>query len=227
MQNSEDILSSNIAKELILWKKTENEIELYKFDKILLKNEYVRDIFQINENIFITTGESLQCWDIKNYKSIKKLNYECKGNNSIYKLDEELTGIFLKNNGDILLFNNNDLIGIKIINLSKFSLTSLKLLRNTTILVGIFNEQNKKSFINQYIIKANNQKREKNEKEKFEMIKIKEEEVNFTEDDIYFNEFDWSRINTIDEIDNFVVLGIGGQEKMRNFGKLMIFKKNI
>ena len=133
----------------------------------------------------------------------------------------------MKNNGDILLFNNNDLIGITIINLSKFSLTSLKLLRNTTILVGIFNEQNKKSFINQYIIKANNQKREKNEKEKFEMIKIKEEEVNFTEDDIYFNEFDWSRINTIDEIDNFVVLGIGGQEKMRNFGKLMIFKKNI
>ena len=227
LQNSEDILSSNIAKELILWKKTENEIELYKFDKILLKNEYVRDIFQINENIFITAGESLQCWDIQNYKSIKNLNYECKGNNSIYKLNEELTGIFLKNNGDILLFNNNDLIGITIINLSKFSLTSLKLLRNTTILVGIFNEQNKKSFINQYIIKANNQKREKNEKEKFEMIKIKEEEVNFTEDDIYFNEFDWSRINTIDEIDNFVVLGIGGQEKMRNFGKLMIFKKNI
>ena len=227
LQNSEDILSSNIAKELILWKKTENEIELYKFDKILLKNEYVRDIFQINENIFITAGESLQCWDIKNYKSIKNLNYECKGNNSIYKLNEELTGIFLKNNGDILLFNNNDLIGIAIINLSKFSLTSLKLLRNTTILVGIFNEQNKKSFINQYIIKAKNQKREKNEKEKFEMIKIKEEEVNFTEDDIYFNEFDWSRINTIDEIDNFVVLGIGGQEKMRNFGKLMIFKKNI
>ena len=133
----------------------------------------------------------------------------------------------MKNNGDILLFNNNDLIGIAIINLSKFSLTSLKLLRNTTILVGIFNEQNKKSFINQYIIKAKNQKREKNEKEKFEMIKIKEEEVNFTEDDIYFNEFDWSRINAIDEIDDFVVLGIGGQEKMRNFGKLMIFKKNI
>ena len=226
IKNSDDILSSNIAKELILWKKTQNEDELYKFNKILLKNEYIRDIFQINENIFITSGESLQCWDIKNYESIKKLNYESKGNNSIYKLSQVFTGIFLKNYGDILIFNNKDLIGEKIINLSKFSLTSLKLLTNNTILVGIFDEKDKKSFINQYILEINKEKI-KDEKGKINMIKIKEEKINFTGDDFYFNEFNWSRINTIDEIDNLVFLGIGGQEKTRNFGKLMIFQKNI
>ena len=138
IKNSDDILSSNIAKELILWKKTQNEDELYKVNKILLKNEYIRDIFQINENIFITSGESLQCWDIKNYESIKKLNYNCKGNNSIYKLSDELTGIFLKAKGNILIFNNNDLIGLKIINLTKYSLSSLKLLNNKVILINIY-----------------------------------------------------------------------------------------
>ena len=98
-------------------------------------------------------------------------------------------------------------------------MTSLKLLTNNTILVGIFDEKDKKSFINQYILETNKEKM-KDEKGKINMIKIKEEKVNFTEDDFYFNEFNWSRINTMYEIDNLVFLGIGGQEKTRNFGKL-------
>ena len=60
---------------------------------------------QINDNIFITSGESLLlCWDT-NYEMIKKLEYKCKGNNCLYKINDEFTGILLENNGDILLFN--------------------------------------------------------------------------------------------------------------------------
>jgi hypothetical protein len=224
IKNTDDILSCNISKELILWKKNENEFELYKVHKILLKDEYVWDIFQINENIFITSGENLQCWDVKNYESIKKLKYNCKGNNSIYKLDDELTGIFLKTKGDILIFNNNDLIGIKIINLTEYSLSSLKLLNNNVIIVGIFDEKNKQSYINQYILNKEYQqlaKEQKNDSNKLEMIKIKSEEVNFADDEYYFKEFNWSRINAIEQINDFVFLGIGGQENMKNIGKLI------
>ena len=229
IKNSDDILSCDITKEFILWKKTENEIDLYKVNKYLLKEEYVRDIMQINEKIFLTCGESVLCWDVNNYEIIKKLKYSCKGNNSIYKLSEELTGIFLNTIGDILIFNNKDLAGDKIINLSKFSLTSLKLLTNNTILVGIFDEENKKGFINQYIL---NTEIEKSEKEKtidfknVNIIKIKEEQINFTENDFYFEEFNFSRINTIEETNDYIVFGIGGQEKLRNYGKLIIFNKN-
>ena len=63
MNNSDDIISCSISKELILWKKNENDFELYKVHTILLKDEIVWDIFQINKNIFITSGESIQCWD--------------------------------------------------------------------------------------------------------------------------------------------------------------------
>ena len=125
LKNSDDILSCNITNELILWKKNENEIELYKVHKILLKDEVVWDIFQINDNNFLTSGETLQCWDIKKYESIKKMKYVCKGTNSIYKLSDELTGIILKSKGDILIFNNNDLIDVKIINLSEYSLSKI------------------------------------------------------------------------------------------------------
>jgi hypothetical protein len=103
IKNSDDIISSNIAKELILWKKTQNEIELYKVNKILLRDEYAQDILQVNDNTLITSGESIQCWDINNYKPIKKLKYSTKGSNSIYILNKELTGIFLKNKGSILI----------------------------------------------------------------------------------------------------------------------------
>ena len=229
IKNSDDIISSNIAKELILWKKTLNEIELYKVNKILLRDEYAQDILQVNDNTLITNGESIQCWDINNYKPIKKLKYSTKGSSSIYKINEILTGIFLKNKGDILIFNNNDLHEVKIINLTKFSLTSLKSLTNKTILVGIFDEQNKKSSINQYIlnIKYNNAKKEKKiDFNKIEMIELNKETINSDEDDFYFEGLNWLRINTIEEIENYVILGIGGQEKMKNYGRLIIFEKS-
>ena len=229
IKNSDDIISSNIAKELILWKKTLNEIELYKVNKILLRDEYVQDILQVNDNILITSGESVQCWDINNYKPIKKLKYSTKGSSSIYKINEILTGIFLKNKGDILIFNNNDLHEVKIINLTKFSLTSLKSLTNKTILVGIFDEQNKKSSINQYMINIENNNSEEEKQIDFnniEMIELKKETINYVEDDFYFEGLNWSRINTIEEIENYVILGIGGQEKMKNYGRLIIFEKS-
>ena len=229
IKNSHDIISSNIAKELILWKKTQNEIELYKVNKILLRDEYVQDILQVNDNILITSGESVQCWDINNYKPIKKLKYSTKGSSSIYKINEILTGIFLKNKGDILIFNNNDLHEVKIINLTKFSLTSLKSLTNKTILVGIFDEQNKKSSINQYMINIENNNSEEEKQIDFnniEMIELKKETINYVEDDFFFEGLNWSRINTIEEIENYVILGIGGQEKMKNYGRLIIFEKS-
>ena len=157
------------------------------------------------------------------------MKYSTKGSNSIYILNEELTGIFLKNKGSILIINNNDLIDVKAINLTNFSLTSLKSLTNKTILVGIFDEQNKKSSINQYIlnIKYNNAKKEKAmDFNKIGLIELKKETINSDEDDFYFEGLNWARINTIDEIDNYVILGLGGQEKMKNYGRLIIFEKS-
>ena len=58
------------------------------------------------------------------------------------------------------------------------------------------------------------------------MIKIKSEEVNFVDDDYYFKEFNWSRVNAIEQMNDFVFLGIGGQENMKNTGKLIIFQEN-
>ena len=145
INNSDDIISCNISKELILWKKNQNDnYPLYKVDKILLNNEYVRDILQITDNIFITCGESLQCWNTDNYILIKRLLYACKGNNCIYKINDEYTGIFLLKDGDILLFNNKTLIETKIINLTSLSLTCLKSLKNNIIAIGIFDNKNKK-----------------------------------------------------------------------------------
>ena len=228
IKNSDDILSCNITKELILWKKTVGEIELYKVNKIVLKNENVYDIFQINENVFITCGDCIRCWDVNNYEIIKKLNYCPKGNSSIYKLNQELTGIFLKTKGDILIFNNNDLIGIKVINLSNFSLTSLKSLINNTIILGIFDEKNHKSFVKQYLINIENE----NENEKkslfnnIEIKEIKEEVINYDQEDIYFDEFNWLRINTIEQLNDFIIIGTGGKYNVKNIGNLMIFEKN-
>ena len=128
-----------------------------------------------------------------------------------------------------MIINNNDLTDVKVINLTNFSLTSLKSLTNKTILVGIFDEENKKSSINQYIlnIKYNNAKKEKAiDFNKIEMIELKKETINSDEDDFYFEGLNWSRINTIDEIDNYVILGLGGQEKMKNYGRLIIFERN-
>ena len=33
----------------------------------------------------------------------------------------------------------------------------------------------------------------------------------------------WQRINIIEEFDNNIILGIGGEENLRNIGKLLIF----
>ena len=229
IKNSDDILSCNITKELTLWKKTTgDELDLYKVNKILLKGEDVWDIFQINDKVFITCGKCLRCWDVKKYELIKKLDYYCRGSGA-YKINDNITGIFLRKLGDILLFNNNELSAIKLINLSQFCLTSLKVLKNNTILVGVYDEKKKTSFINQYILNIeqnNSEEIKSNDINKIEMIKIKEEEVKYTDEDFYFDEFNWSRINTIEEIDDFVLLGVAGQEKLKNMGKLIIFDKN-
>ena len=213
LKNSDDILSCNISKELILWKKNIDKNPLYEIEKLLLNNEYVRDIFQINEKIFITSGETLQFWDIHNYKSFKKASYICKGNNSIYKINDEYTGVLLENDGDILLINNNELNEIKLFNLSKFSLTCLKLLSNNIIVVGIFDINNKISFINKYIIiKKNNN---------IELIKLKNEDIYIESND--FSYLNWQRINNIEQVNNYIILGFGGKENLKNIGKLMIF----
>lgn len=230
IKNSDDILSCNITKELILWKKNdnENEIELYKVHKILLKDEVVWDIFQINDNNFLTSGETLQCWDIKKYASIKKMKYICKGTNSIYKLSDELTGIILQSKGDILIFNNNNLIDEKIINLSEYSLSTLKLLSNNIIVVGIFDEENKRSFINQYRFNIETQKLVTEKTKDFkqlEIILIKTSEFNCT-NNIISKESNWSRINAIEQTDDHVIFGIGGQENKKEIGKLIIYQKN-
>ena len=226
LKNSDDILSCNIAKEFILWRKNKNDDNpLYKVEKILLNNEYIRDILQINDNIFITNGESLLlCWDT-NYEMIKKLEYKCKGNNCLYKINDEFTGILLENNGDILLFNNNTLNGIKIFNLSLSSLTCLKSLDNNIIAVGIFDNKNLNSFINQYIINKKNNLNENNKNNEIEFIKIKSENIYYNSDNSIYGEKNWQRINTIDKMDNNIILGFGGIENLKNFGSLMIFKK--
>ena len=226
LKNSDDILSCNIGKEFILWRKNKNDDNpLYKVEKILLNNEYIRDILQINDNIFITNGESLLlCWDT-NYEMIKKLEYKCKGNNCLYKINDEFTGILLENNGDILLFNNNILNGIKIFNLSLSSLTCLKSLDNNIIAVGIFDNKNLNSFINQYIINKKNNLNENNKNNEIEFIKIKSENIYYNSDNSIYGEKNWQRINTIDKMDNNIILGFGGIENLKNFGSLMIFKK--
>ena len=229
LKNSDDILSCSISNEFILWKKFENEIELYKVHKILLKDEVIYDIFQINDNYLITSGDNIQCWDVKKYESIKKMKYTCKGTNSIYKLSEELTGILLKNKGDILIFNNNDLIEVKIINLSDYSISSLKLLTNNIIIVGIFDEETKRSFINQYKLNTETQKSTEEKSKDFkqlEMVLIKPNEFNYNTNDNNLREYNWSRINAIEQTDDYVILGIGGLENKKDVGKLIIFQKN-
>ena len=228
LRNSDDILSCNFNKELILWKKTDkNELELYKPNKILLKDEFVFDIMQINEQLFITVGNSLQCWDVKKYESITKFKYSCRSN-SIYKLNEDLIGVFLEKSTNILIFNTKELNVVKIIKLSKFALTSLLSLTNNIVIAGIYDEENQTSFINQYILKVDKLQKENKEiidYKNLEMIKIKSEQVSFRENDQYFEDFSWERITIMEEMDNFIVLGTGGKAIMENIGKLIIFKK--
>ena len=230
LENNDDILSCNIAKEFILWKKNKNDdYPLYKVEKILLKNEYVRDILQVNDKNVFTTGENLICWNT-NYEIIKKLTYNCKGNNCIYKINDELTGILLQNDGDILLFNNNTLTEIKIINLSSYSLTCLKTLENNLVVIGIFDKNNLKSLINQYIIhkipKGNENNNNNDNNTEIELIKIKSENINYNLENSFFQEKNWQRINTIDIIGNNIILGLGGRENLKNCGNLIIVNNN-
>ncbi len=221
LNNSDDIISCNISKELILWKKNENDsYPLYIVDKILLNNEYVRDILQINDNIFITCGESLQCWNIQNYKLVKRLLYNCKGNNCVNKINDEYTGIFILKYGDILIFNNKTLNETKIINLTSLSLTCLKTLKNNIIAIGIFDIKNKKSIINQYVINKKKNINENNDVNEIELIKLKSENIYNDDDYSSLKDYSWQRINIIDEIENNVVLGFGG-ENLKINGKLI------
>ena len=227
LNNCDDIISSNIAKELVLWKKNQNDdYPLYKVEKILLNNEYVRDIMQINNNIIITCGESLQCWKTQNYELVKKLSYICKGNNSLYKISDEYTGVLLQKDGDILLFNNNKLIETKILSLTSFTLTCLKLLTNNIIAVGIFDNKNKKSIINQYILNIKKNENKEDNVNELELIKLKSENIYNDGDYSTFKDSNWQRINIIDEMNNNAVLGFGGQENLKYNGKLMIFKNH-
>ena len=212
LKNNDDILSCNISRELILWKKNEkDDYPLYKVDKILLNNEYIRDILQINNEIFLTCGESLQCWNT-NYELIKKLLYNCKGNNSLYKINDEYSGILLEKDGNILLFNNKTLSETKILNLTSFSLTCIKELPNQIIIIGIFDAKNKKSIISQYIL--NNKKRSNEDKNNEPaLINLKTEYV----------DGNWQRINIIDEIDDKIFLGFGGEKDNKYFGQIIIF----
>ena len=213
LKNNNDILSCNISKELILWKKNKNDdYPLYKVEKILLNNEFVRDILQINDNTFITCGDSLQCWSTNNYEPIKKLIYNCKGYNSLYKINDEYTGIFLQKDGDILLFNNKTLSETKILNLTSSSLTCIKPLSNQIIIMGIFDPKNKRSIINQYILSSKN-KLNKDKNNEIELINLKTEYI----------DNNWQRINVIDEIDDKIFFGFGGEIDKKFFGQIIIF----
>ena len=121
---------------------------------------------------------------------------------------------------------NHDLIGIKVINLSNFSLTSLKSLINNTIILGIFDEKNHKSFIKQYLINIENENENKSLFNNIEIKEIKEEVINYDQEDIYFDEFNWLRINTIEQLNDFIIIGTGGKYNVKNIGNLMIFEKN-
>ena len=222
LKNNDDILSCDITKELLLWKKKQNnDYPLYKVEKVLLNNEYVRDILQINENIFITCGENIQCWNTQTYELMKKLSYNCKGNNSLYKINDDYTAILLQKDGDILLFNNKTLSEIKIFTISSFSLTCIKPLSNNIIAVGIFDNKNKKSIINQYLF--NNKVKENQENgNEIEFIKVKEE--NIDKENYLISKNEWERINIIEEMGNKIFLGFGGQKDMKYFGKIIILE---
>ena len=213
LKNNDDILSCNISKELILWKKNPTKDNpLYKVENVLLNSEYIRDILQINESYFITCGETLQCWDCHNYKLFKRLLYNCKGNNSLYKLNDEYTAILLEKNGEVLLFNNKTLSEVKLFNLTNFTISYMKYLSNNVLVLGIYDSQSKKNIINQYIIK--------NENNEIKLIEIINENIGNNNKK---SEKNWERINVIEEVENKIYIGFGGEENEKFFGKIMIF----
>ena len=218
IKNSEDIISCNISKELLLWKKNpNNDNPLFKVEKILLNNEYIRDILQINELYFITGGESLQCWNCHNYENMKRLSYNCKGNNSLYRINDKYCGILLQKDGDILLFNNKTLSEIKIFNITDYTITCMKYLSNNVLVFGIFDNKNKKSEINQFIIENKNENNNE-----IKLMKMTSEIIENNQGDSGKN---WQRINIIDEIGDKIFLGVGGEINKKYFGQIIIFEK--
>ena len=219
IKNCDDIISCNISKELILWKKnTNNDNPLYKVEKILLKEEYIRDILQINEKYFITCGESLQSWNCNNYEMIIKLSYNCKGNNSLFRINDEYCGILLQKDGDILLFNNKTLSVIKIFNITDFTISCMEHLSNNILVFGIFDNKNKRSEIKQYIIEKS-----KENNDEIYLTKIKSEDFNSNKGN---SGKGWQRINIIKEVGDKIFIGSGGENNIKYFGKLIIFNKN-
>ena len=222
MKNNDDIISCNISKELILWKKNKNDdYPLYNVEKILLNGEYVQDLLQINENIFITSGDALQFWNCSNYKLYKRLLYRCKGNNSLYKINEDFTGVLLENDGELLLINNNTLEESKIYNLTNLSLTCLKFIDDNIMCVGTFDSKNRKSFIKQYLFCKNNKESDINNYD-IKFIEIKSEIID-NSGDYNFSEKNWIRINIINKIGDKIILGLGGEENNKNFGQSNLY----
>lgn len=112
----------------------------------------------------------------------------------------------MQNDGNILLFDNHELNGVKIIQLSNYTLTCLKSLNNNILLIGFFDINYKKSFINEYI---------------FDGMELK-----LSKEDIYRDDCskpNWNRINLIEEFDNNIILGIGGEEKFKKYWKIIDF----
>ena len=58
------------------------------------------------------------------------------------------------------------------------------------------------------------------------MVLIKSNEFNYNTNDNNLREYNWSRINAIEQTDNYVILGIGGLENKKDVGKLIFFQKN-
>ena len=91
-------------------------------------------------------------------------------------------------------------------------MTCIKELPNQIIIIGIFDAKNKKSFISQCIL---NNKKISNEDKNNEpaIINLKTEYV----------DGNWQRINIIDEIDDKIFLGFGGEKDNKYFGQIIIF----
>ena len=214
--SNNDILSSNLTKEFILWKINNKE---YKLEKILFKEEYIRDFLQLNDNFFMTAGEALQIWNISDYTRFKRLVFDCNTNNCLYKLNNDFTAVILQTENCILLFDNINLIDFKKIYIYDFIVTFTKIVNNKILLIGEYDNHNKISYICQFLVDDLKKFEGKDEQceclSKIEgIVKIDKKNNN------------WQRINCVGAINDYVIFGFGGEENKRNSGKLTLFKKN-
>ena len=88
----------------------------------------------------------------------------------------------------------------------------MKYLSNSVLVLGIYDSQSKKNIINQYIIK--------NENNEIKLIEIISENIGNNNKK---SEKNWERINVIEEVENKIYIGFGGEENEKFFGKIMIF----